>query len=168
MEFNTKLIFCFLSLTFLSLCVFFFPFQSTATTTGVLIENDNNEYSEGYTSENEIKEIFDISYYKGKDADPIKHKLNLFLPDKVENPPVLLWIHGGAWAFGGRKYETELARNIAKQGIAVAVISYRLSPGTWRDPKFDKGVQHPEHIKDVARAFSWIYQNTNMINTHFL
>lgn len=109
----------------------------------------------------DIKEIYDLSYYSGKDHDSIKHKLNLFLPEGVKNPPIMLWIHGGAWAYGGRKYETELARKMAKEGIAVAVMSYRLSPATWRDPEWDSGIQHPEHIKDVARAFSWIYDNAS-------
>ncbi|TXN38297.1 alpha/beta fold hydrolase [Flagellimonas hymeniacidonis] len=108
---------------------------------------------------NEIKEFYDIPYYTGKEADSIKHKLNLFIPRTVDNPPIVLWIHGGAWAFGGRKFETDLARSFAKEGIAVAAISYRHSPATWKNPKWNSGVQHPEHIKDVAKAFSWVYDN---------
>ncbi|MCL6265105.1 alpha/beta hydrolase [Flagellimonas myxillae] len=107
----------------------------------------------------EIKEFFDLPYYQGADADSIKHKLNLFVPQGVQNPPLLLWIHGGAWAFGGRKFESNLARKFAREGVAVAAISYRLSPGTWRNPKFKEGIQHPEHIKDVARAFAWVHDN---------
>lgn len=105
-----------------------------------------------------IRIIDDLSY---NEADPAndKQKLDLYLPANRENAPVLLWIHGGAWAFGNRKNEKELATRFAKAGIAVAVMSYRLSPGTWADPKFDKGIQHPEHIKDVARAFHWVYQH---------
>ncbi|MGW9687109.1 alpha/beta hydrolase [Flagellimonas sp. 2504JD1-5] len=105
------------------------------------------------------KEYFDIPYYFDNDADAVKHKLNLFIPEGIENPPMLLWIHGGAWAFGGRKFETDLARKFASEGVAVAAISYRLSPGTWRDPDFKDGIQHPEHIKDVARAFAWLYDH---------
>ncbi|WP_431122896.1 alpha/beta hydrolase [Flagellimonas flava] len=108
-----------------------------------------------------IKEFFDLPYYRGKDVDSIKHKLNLFVPQGVQNPPLLLWIHGGAWAFGGRKFESNLARKFAGEGVAVAAISYRLSPGTWRDSRFKEGVQHPEHIKDVARAFAWVHDNGN-------
>ena len=105
-----------------------------------------------------IEEIYNLDYYTGKDQDINKHKLNLFLPKGVENPPMLLWIHGGAWAFGDRKNETELARKFAAEGIAVAAISYRLSPGVWQDPKYDTGIQHPEHIRDVARAFDWLHK----------
>lgn len=108
-----------------------------------------------------ITEHYDIAYYQGEDADKVKHKLNLFMPNNMDTPPIMIWIHGGAWAFGGRKFETELARRFAEDGVAVAVISYRLSPGTWRNEKFTEGVQHPEHIKDVARAFAWVYENAD-------
>ncbi|NAS30561.1 alpha/beta fold hydrolase [Flavobacteriaceae bacterium R38] len=108
-----------------------------------------------------IKEVYDVTYYEGEDADKEKHKLNLFIPNHVENPPMMLWIHGGAWAFGDRKGETELARKFAKEGIAVAAISYRLSPGTWVDPEHTSGIEHPEHIRDVARAFAWVYQQAD-------
>lgn len=102
--------------------------------------------------------ISDLSYYDAQEVDD-KQKLDLYLPEVIEQPPVLIWIHGGAWAFGNRKNEQALAEKFAAKGIAVAVISYRLSPGTWADPKFDKGIQHPEHIKDVAKAFSWVYEH---------
>ncbi len=109
----------------------------------------------------DFQEIYDIPYYEGADYDDSKHRLNLFIPNDVDNPPMMLWIHGGAWAFGDRKDETELARKFTGQGIAVAVVGYRLSPGTWKDPKRTQGIQHPEHIKDVARAFAWIYDKAS-------
>ncbi len=70
----------------------------------------------------------------------------------------MLWIHGGAWAFGDRKQEADLAHAFASEGIAVAAISYRLSPALWADEKLDSGVQHPQHIKDVAQAFDFLYR----------
>lgn len=114
---------------------------------------------DGKSQELEIKELYDIKYYNESDADSIKHKLNLFIPKVENNPPLLLWIHGGAWSFGDRRAETQLARKFAKKGIAVAVISYRLTAATWQNPMLKEGIQHPEHIKDVARAFNWVYKN---------
>ncbi|MCE7991910.1 MAG: alpha/beta hydrolase [Roseivirga sp.] len=105
-----------------------------------------------------FKTINDLSYFGTDEADE-KHKLDLYLPEGIEQPPLLIWIHGGAWAFGNRKNEKALATKFAGEGIAVAVISYRLSPGAWADPKLDKGIQHPEHIIDVARAFGWLHKN---------
>jgi acetyl esterase/lipase len=38
----------------------------------------------------------DIPYTSGKDADPEKNKLDLYLPKGRPGFPVLFWIHGGA------------------------------------------------------------------------
>ncbi|GAB5526593.1 MAG: hypothetical protein Roseis2KO_44650 [Roseivirga sp.] len=111
-------------------------------------------------SAQDFRVINDLSYYESKETND-KQKLDLYLPEGIEEPPMLIWIHGGAWAFGNRKNEKALAEKFVAKGIAVAAISYRLSPGTWADPKFDKGIQHPEHIKDVARAFSWVYNHAD-------
>lgn len=107
-----------------------------------------------------FRTVNDLSYAKAHQ----KQKLDLYLPEGLEDVPVLVWIHGGAWAFGDRKNEQDLAEKFAKSRIAVAVISYRLSPGIWADPKFNAGIQHPEHIKDVASAFNWVYQHAGEYN----
>ena len=109
-----------------------------------------------------IQAYYDLPYYDGTDADSDKHRLNLFIPQGVANPPLMLWIHGGAWAFGDRAAETGLARKFAAEGIAVAAISYRLSPGSWQVPQRTEGIQHPEHIRDVARAFAWLWSKSDV------
>jgi acetyl esterase/lipase len=40
-------------------------------------------------------------------------------------------------------------RRLAKKGVGVACINYRLSPQ----------FKYPTHIQDVARAFAWVYKN---------
>ena len=66
---------------------------------------------------------------------------------KQANAPVNVFVHGGAWRHGDKSsflgFYGMLASNWARHGIGVVVPNYRLSPG----------VSHPEHIKDVARAF---------------
>ncbi len=109
------------------------------------------------TPQEEPREFLDLPYYLDKDADPQKHRLDLYLPQGVEKAPVLLWIHGGAWVTGDRAKEVALARRFAESGMAVAVMSYRLSAGTWMDPQLSEGVTHPAHIQDVARAFAWVH-----------
>ncbi len=117
-------------------------------------------WSQAYSPKDGIKVIDDISYYSGADADSDKHKLDLYLPENVKNGPVILWIHGGAWASGSRKQESLIAKQFADRGIAVAVMSYRLSAGSWISPSLpDSGVVHPAHIIDVARAFAWMYNH---------
>jgi acetyl esterase/lipase len=96
-----------------------------------------------------VKEVKGLAYYEGEGADAKKHKLDLYLPESEKPFPVLMWIHGGAWATGDRALYGGVGRQFAIRGIAFAAISYRLSPG----------VKHPEHVKDCARAFAWLVEN---------
>lgn len=100
----------------------------------------------------------DLPYREGADADPQKHKLDLFLPP-VETPagfPVLVFVHGGYWTtgdrgllVGGRDIYGNIGRFYASQGIATAVVSYRLQPS----------VKMPAQFDDVATAVAWVRSN---------
>jgi acetyl esterase/lipase len=93
----------------------------------------------------EVEAVKDLAYYEGKDADPVKHKLDLYLPKGRKDFPVLFFVHGGTWKSGDKKTYGPIGEVFARRGIGTVIINYRLSPQ----------VQHPEHIKDVARAFAW-------------
>lgn len=100
----------------------------------------------------EVEVVADVAYYKGDDAHPRKHKLDLYLPKGHKNFPVLFFVHGGAWRSGDKNFfgaYSSLGKFYARRGIGTVVTNYRLSPS----------VVHPEHIKDVARAFAWTYKN---------
>lgn len=100
----------------------------------------------------EVESVIDVPYYEGADADKIKHKLDLFLPKGVNDYPVLFFVHGGAWRHGDKSFlgmYSNFGRFWAQRGIGTVVTNYRLSPG----------VKHPEHMRDVARAFAWTYRN---------
>jgi acetyl esterase/lipase len=51
--------------------------------------------------------------------------LDLYLPAGVANPPLLVWVHGGAWRAGSRKNVN--AVDLVEAGYAIASVSYRLS-----------------------------------------
>ena len=98
----------------------------------------------------EIKK--DIAYYEGEDADKVRHKLDLYLPKDQKDFPVVMFVHGGAWIFGSKSFppmHADVGKFFAQHGIGCVVPNYRLSPG----------VKHPEHVKDVARAFAWMKKN---------
>lgn len=100
----------------------------------------------------EVKATRDIAYYEGADADPVKHKLDLYLPRDAKDFPVFFFVHGGAWMHGDKNFlgiYSTLGQRLAAKGIGVVVTNYRLTPK----------VKHPDHIKDVARAFAWTHQN---------
>lgn len=99
--------------------------------------------------EQAVKTIKDVAYRDGKDADAEKHRLDLYLPAGKKHFPVLVFVHGGGWTRGNRSSFARVGPVLARQGIGVAAISYRLSPA----------VKHPEHIRDVAAAFAWVHKN---------
>jgi dipeptidyl aminopeptidase/acylaminoacyl peptidase len=97
----------------------------------------------------EVEEVRDLAYYKGDDADAVRHKLDLYLPRGRKDFPVLFFVHGGAWKSGTKELYGPLGRVFARNGIATVIINYRLSPK----------VKHPAHVQDVARAFAWTHGN---------
>jgi acetyl esterase/lipase len=94
----------------------------------------------------------EIQYYDGNGADRHYHRLDLYMPHGDKGVPVMLFLHGGSWKRGDKSYfglNKNLALLCAEHHIGVALANYRLSPA----------VKHPEHIKDVARAFAWLHRN---------
>jgi acetyl esterase/lipase len=64
--------------------------------------------------------------------------------------PVLLQIHGGAWAFGRKENDANpLLTHMSERGWVCVTMNYRLSPkATW-----------PDHIADVKRGIAWVRAN---------
>jgi acetyl esterase/lipase len=97
----------------------------------------------------EVTTIKDIAYDDSKDADPVRHKLDLYLPKGHKDFPVLMFVHGGAWSSGTKNLYGALGHRFAQNGIGTVIINYRLSPA----------VKHPAHAEDVAKAFAWTHKN---------
>ncbi|WP_237227831.1 alpha/beta hydrolase [Rubinisphaera sp. JC750] len=89
----------------------------------------------------EVKQIVDLEYAK---VDGNSLKLDLYLPENVENPPLVVWIHGGGWRAGSRK--RALLKEVVKDGYAMASISYRFT---------DKAI-FPAQIHDCKGAIRWL------------
>lgn len=96
----------------------------------------------------------DLPYRADAEADPVQHRLDLYLPsDAVSGWPTLIFVHGGGWTSGDRAmsvFGIEPIRNIgrfyAARGFGVALLSYRLQPK----------VSFREQIEDVAQATDWV------------
>lgn len=97
----------------------------------------------------EVETHSDIAYRTGTDADPVRHKLDLYVPKGLKDYPVLVFVHGGTWRSGSKTLYMPIGLTFAKCGIGTVVINYRLSPQ----------VKHPAHIEDVAKAFAWTCEN---------
>lgn len=112
------------------------------------------------TNKFEVIELKNIDYLEGKSVDTIQ-KLNLVLPKGVSNYPLLIWIGGGAWSYVDRNVEMDLAKKFAEEGIAVASVGHRQSAAIWRDSTLNKGIKHPEHVKDIAGSVKWLFENAD-------
>ena len=70
--------------------------------------------------------------------------LDLYLPPAVDDPKLLVWVHGGAWRAGSKK-QMPLG-DLVKRGFAIASVNYRLTP----EAKF------PANIHDLKAAVRWL------------
>ncbi|KAI9298919.1 alpha/beta-hydrolase [Neoconidiobolus thromboides FSU 785] len=87
------------------------------------------------------------------------HPLNtydLYLPShSSSSPPILIFIHGGAWVSGDKKELTTMAINLSSsQNIAVALLNYRLS-----ERNINSEIQHPLHSIDCLLGYLHIVEN---------
>lgn len=88
-----------------------------------------------------VKTALGLTYAEVKGQ---KLQLDLYLPEKVQSPPLLVWIHGGGWRGGSRK--APKLGEMVQHGFAVASISYRLT---------DKAL-FPAQIHDCKAAIRWL------------
>jgi acetyl esterase/lipase len=98
----------------------------------------------------EVEKHRNLAYNPARDADPVRHRLDLYLPKGAKDYPLMVFVHGGMWRSGNKDLYAPLGETFAKQGIGTAVINYRLSN---RD---GTGAKHPDHVQDVAKAFAWV------------
>lgn len=85
----------------------------------------------------------DVTYCNGE-------QLDLFVPKSTQPVPLVVYIHGGGWQYGGKTRATfEDIKPLTKDGFAVASINYRLSGRA----KF------PAQIQDVFCAIRFLRHN---------
>lgn len=74
--------------------------------------------------------------------------LDLYVPASTRPVPVIVWIHGGAWAYGNKGLFLRV-RQLVREGFAVASIEYRFS-----------GVSSfPGPVDDCREALAWLRQH---------
>ncbi|MGE3807860.1 MAG: alpha/beta hydrolase fold domain-containing protein [Gemmataceae bacterium] len=84
------------------------------------------------------------------------HKLllDLYLPRGVKEPPLVVWVHGGAWRAGSRKGMP--LDFLVQAGYAVASVDYRLSPMA----KF------PAQVHDIKAAIRYLRAHAKEYGYH--
>lgn len=95
-----------------------------------------------------VRETLDLRYHPGR----ARQVLDIYAPTTTVKAPVVIFVHGGSWVFGDKDFfglHRKMGRFLAREGVVAVMINYRLSPS----------VKHPEHAKDVARAYAWVVRN---------
>src|SRR5678815_3507375 len=72
--------------------------------------------------------VSNIKYASYPKSDPKLNMLDIYMPKKGSNSPVLIWIHGGAFAYGDKEYVQKKAEYFTNKGYVFISINYRLSP----------------------------------------
>lgn len=90
-----------------------------------------------------------IAYDTQAGVAPELLSLDVYSPATGTALPIAIMIHGGGWQIGDKSHAgvaREKARFFNEHGFVFVSINYRLSPQ----------VQHPVHIRDVARAVAFV------------
>lgn len=77
-------------------------------------------------------------------------KLDLYIPDQVPQPYLIVWVHGGAWHSGSRENPP---LDLVKRGYAMASISYRKTV----EAKF------PAQIHDIKAAVRYLRAHADQL-----
>lgn len=93
---------------------------------------------------NQVRVEWDVAY----GPDPYQ-QLDIWLPEKPEGAPVLLFIHGGAFRNGHKEWNGAHAPTVTAAGAILVSPNYRLVPG----------VRIADAIADCFDALAWVRQN---------
>lgn len=99
----------------------------------------------------------DVSYGSNEPAE--RQTLDFYVPEGVDAPPVVMWIHGGAW-YAGEKSSPTGVQEFLDAGIAVASMNYRLT--TYDFPpsaETANGTTWPGQLEDITNAFAFVREN---------
>lgn len=77
--------------------------------------------------------------------------LDLYLPRDAKNPPLIVWVHGGAWRSGSRSPMP--LEDLVKHGYAIASIDYRLTPVA----------RFPAQVQDIKAAIRFLRANSGQL-----
>ncbi len=76
-------------------------------------------------------------------------KLDIYAPDGARNLPVVMFVHGGGWDKGTRKYVQKKPEYLTSHGYVFVSIDYRLMPQT----------QVADQARDVEAAVAYVRRN---------
>jgi acetyl esterase/lipase len=102
-----------------------------------------------------IVEHRDVQYAEISGVDGRLLSLDVFTTAGLEQAPIFLYIHGGAWVGGDKSgglldIRPQLCNFFLPRGFVVATINYRLAPAA----------KYPAQVQDAARAVAWVHDHS--------
>jgi arylformamidase len=90
--------------------------------------------------------------------DPAQ-RIDVYVPDGALGAPVVVYVHGGAWALGAKENVGAKATLVNGLGMVFVSVDYRLSPNP---PSSDPDrVMHPDHVDDVSAAVAFVAEHAS-------
>lgn len=101
--------------------------------------------------------------YDGPQAE--RRDLQLYLPTGRKPYPWVLYVHGGGYQKVNPHRGHDVALGLVREGYAVALVGYRLSPGVGQAFDPDR-IRHPDHVRDLAAATRWMVDHASEYGMH--
>jgi acetyl esterase/lipase len=101
-------------------------------------------------AEGGVRVVKDLPYRSAQEPDALARSrclLDLYLPAAGPGFPCVVWFHGGGLESGSKAGERAWGESLARAGIALAAVNYRLSPQ----------VRYPAYVEDAAAAVAWVH-----------
>lgn len=107
-----------------------------------------------WDSEEPLAPRYDVSERESIYRETPEAELHLVgsVPDGEGPFPLVVYVHGGAWQYGGPWFAG--AELFARSGIAVAGLEYRLA----------ETATYPAAVRDVVAGVRWLHANADVVN----
>jgi acetyl esterase/lipase len=83
-------------------------------------------------------------------ADGHELALDLYMPAGIDDPPLVVWVHGGIWRYGSRAVVNAI--DLVEHGFAIASVSFRLSPVA----------PMPAQVHDIKAGIRFLRSNADL------
>jgi acetyl esterase/lipase len=78
-----------------------------------------------------------------------RQTLDIYVPDKAQKLPVVVFWYGGAWTAGDKSDYRFVGAALAERGYVAVLPDYRLAPA----------IKFPDFLDDGAHAVAWVQKN---------
>ena len=102
-----------------------------------------------FAAQDHVKVARNIYYGSGKDTDNALQSLDIYWLDNHKLNPVIIYVHGGGWAFGDKSNVNDKPTFFNDHKIAFISMNYRLR---WEYTLYDQ-------LEDVVSVVRWVKQH---------